>query len=65
MPVALSLAQTLFAVALAGVTLLITLFAAYVVSTVVWADRWFRHPRAGRPVVGRASIGRPDVRRSE
>jgi hypothetical protein len=42
MPVALSTAQTLFAVALGVITLMITGFAVYVLSTVVWADRWVR-----------------------
>ncbi len=35
-------AQTLFAIALASITLLITLFGVYVVSTTVWGNRWFR-----------------------
>lgn len=40
-------AQTLFAVALGGVTLLVTAFALYVLSSTVWAGRWFtrRRPR--------------------
>ena len=42
MPVALSTAQTLFAIALGVVTLIITGFAVYVLSTVLWADRWVR-----------------------
>jgi len=45
MPVALSTAQTLFAIALGVITLMITGFAVYVISTVVWADRWVRRPR--------------------
>ena len=45
MPVALSTAQTLFTIALAVVALAITAFAVYVVSTVVWADRWVRRRR--------------------
>jgi hypothetical protein len=45
MPVALSTAQTLFAVALGVITLMITGFALYVLSTVVWADRWVRRKR--------------------
>ena len=45
MPLALSMAQTLFAIALGGVTLLITFFALYVISTVVWADRWVRRSK--------------------
>ncbi len=35
-------AQTLFAIALAAITLLITLFSLYVVSTTMWGNRWFR-----------------------
>jgi len=42
MPVALSTAQTLFAIALGAVTLIISGFAVYVLSTVLWADRWVR-----------------------
>jgi hypothetical protein len=42
MPVALSTAQTLFAIALGVVTVVISGFAVYVLSTVVWADRWVR-----------------------
>ena len=42
MPVALSTPQTLFAIALGVITLMITGFALYVLSTVVWADRWVR-----------------------
>jgi len=42
MPVALSTAQTLFSIALAVVALVITGFAVYVLSTVLWADRWVR-----------------------
>jgi len=44
MPVALSTAQTLFAIALGAVALIISGFALYVVSSVVWADRWVRRP---------------------
>ena len=35
-------AQTLFAIALGVVALLITLFSVYVVSTTMWGNRWFR-----------------------
>lgn len=45
MPLALSLAQTLFAIALGTVTLIISGFALYVISTVVWADRWVRRTK--------------------
>ena len=42
MPVALTTAQTLFSIALTVVALIITGFAVYVLSTVLWADRWIR-----------------------
>jgi hypothetical protein len=45
MPLALSMAQTFFALALGGITLFITFFALYVVSSVLWADRWFPRKR--------------------
>ncbi|MFI5041958.1 MAG: hypothetical protein ACHQNA_08955 [Acidimicrobiales bacterium] len=45
MPLALSMAQTFFAIALGAVALLITFFALYVISTVVWADRWVRRSK--------------------
>ncbi|MEO6121863.1 MAG: hypothetical protein ABIW46_03940 [Acidimicrobiales bacterium] len=35
-------AQVLFAVALGVVTLVVTLFGLYVVSSTMWADRWVR-----------------------
>ena len=35
-------AQVVFAAALGGITLLITLFALYVLSSTVWGDRWVR-----------------------
>ncbi len=35
-------AQLIFSVALGVVTVLVTLFAAYVVSTTMWGNRWFR-----------------------
>ncbi len=38
-------AQTLFAVALGAVTLLITAFALYVVSSTMWSGRWLRRRR--------------------
>ncbi len=34
-------AQTLFAVALGFVALLITLFSLYVLSSTMWGDRWY------------------------
>ena len=42
MPVALSTAQTLFSIALGVIAHMITGFALYVASSVLWADRWFR-----------------------
>lgn len=35
-------AQLVFSVALGVVTLLVTAFAMYVVSSTMWGDRWFR-----------------------
>jgi hypothetical protein len=35
-------AQLVFSVALGVVTVLVTLFALYVVSTTMWGNRWFR-----------------------
>ncbi len=35
-------AQLVFSVALGVVTLLVTAFAVYVVSSTMWGDRWFR-----------------------
>lgn len=35
-------AQTLFAIALGFVALLITVFSVYVISTTMWGNRWFR-----------------------
>jgi len=40
--VSVTTAQSIFAVALGSITLLITLFAVYVLSTTVWGNRWFR-----------------------
>jgi len=34
-------AQTVFAVALSVITLVITVFALYVVSSTMWGDRWY------------------------
>ncbi len=42
MPVALSMAQTLFSIALGVVAIIITAFAVYVISTALWSDRWVR-----------------------
>jgi len=35
-------AQVLFAIALGSITVLITVFALYVVSSTMWGNRWFR-----------------------
>ncbi len=43
--VSVTTAQVLFAVALGVVTLVVTLFAAYVISSTMWADRWVRRRR--------------------
>ena len=49
MLLALSMAQTVFALALAAVTISVVAFAAYVISTVIWADRWVRRPKLKGP----------------
>ena len=38
-------AQTVFAIALGAITLLITAFAVYVVSSTMWSGRWLRRRR--------------------
>ncbi len=45
MLLALTMAQTFFSIGLAVITVFIVLFAAYVVSTTLWADRWVRRRR--------------------
>ena len=42
---AVTQAQWIFVIALAGVSLLIVWFAGYVVWTTTWANRWYRRPR--------------------
>jgi hypothetical protein len=42
---ALTTAQTLFAIALGAMTLLITFFALYVASSTLWGDRWVRRQK--------------------
>jgi hypothetical protein len=42
---ALATAQLIFAVALGAITVVITLFALYVVSSTFWADRWVRRSK--------------------
>ncbi|MDP9441114.1 MAG: hypothetical protein M3P34_02800 [Actinomycetota bacterium] len=42
-------AQVVFSVALGSITLLITAFAIYVISSTVWANRWVRRSDGGRP----------------
>jgi hypothetical protein len=37
-------AQTIFAIALGAITVLITCFALYVASSTMWGDRWYRRP---------------------
>ncbi len=38
----MSRAQVVFVVALSLIALLITVFAVYVTSSTMWADRWYR-----------------------
>ena len=44
----MSTSQVVFAVALGAITLVITLFAVYVVSSTMWGDRWYGRDRGGR-----------------
>jgi hypothetical protein len=44
MLLALTMAQTFFTIALGVVAVVVMAFGLYVVSTVVWADRWVRRP---------------------
>jgi hypothetical protein len=37
-------AQTIFAIALGAISVLITFFALYVASSTMWGDRWYRRP---------------------
>ena len=55
-------AQTIFAIALGAITVLITCFALYVASSTMWGDRWYRLParEAGskvRPAARKAGSG--------
>jgi hypothetical protein len=43
---ALTTAQTIFSIALGVMAVLITGFAIYVISSTMWADRWYR---SGKP----------------
>ncbi len=47
----MTVAQTIFALGLAAVTLLVAGFALYVLSSTLWAGRWFR--TGGRQSGGR------------
>ncbi len=41
---AVTTAQTIFAIALGAITVLIACFALYVASSTMWGDRWYRRP---------------------
>ena len=60
----MSRAQTVFVVALGGVALLIGLFAVYVTSSTMWADRWYgrRSRRLSSSLVGSGVQVAPDQR---
>jgi len=45
-----STAQVLFAIALGIITLVITAFALYVVSSTMWGGRWYHRRRPDDPV---------------
>ena len=42
---AVTTAQLLFSIVLGAMTLLITFFGLYVVSSTMWGDRWYRRRR--------------------
>ena len=42
---AVTTAQLLFSIVLGALTLLITVFGVYVVSSTMWGDRWYRRRR--------------------
>jgi len=46
----MSAAQTLFAIALGAVTLVITAFALYAASSTMWGDRWYGRHNPDDPV---------------
>ncbi len=46
----MSTAQVLFSIALGTITLLITGFALYVVSSTMWGDRWYGRRKPDEPV---------------
>jgi hypothetical protein len=58
---AVTTAQTIFAIALGAITVLITCFALYVASSTMWGNRWYRPARkAGRtelPAARKAGSG--------
>jgi len=45
-----STTQVLFAIALGSMTLVITGFALYVLSSTMWSDRWYHRRRPDDPV---------------
>jgi hypothetical protein len=45
---AVTTAQTIFAIALGAITVLITCFALYVASSTMWGDRWYRQAGPGK-----------------
>jgi len=42
--------QVLFSIALGSITVLITAFALYVMSSTMWAGRWYHRRRPDDPV---------------
>ncbi len=46
----MSTTQILFSIALATITLVITGFALYVVSSTMWGDRWYGRRKPDDPV---------------
>ena len=46
----MSTAQILFSIALGAITLVITGFALYAVSSTMWGDRWYNRRQPDDPV---------------
>jgi len=46
----MSTTQVLFSIALGSITLVITGFALYVLSSTMWGGRWYRRRRPDDPV---------------
>lgn len=55
----MSTTQVLFAIALGTITLVITGFALYALSSTMWSGRWYPPDDVARPLAPPAPPGRP------